>query len=259
MITENRFFIWEENDLIDQKRNLSQNVENVSCGITTETKNDSIKNDSKDITETKISGIYKIINKINGKYYVGSSNDIHNRWIYHKSTLNRNIHRNSHLQKSWNKYGSSAFDFFIIQKISFNELTLEEQKYLDIAKKDGKYKCYNQSFLANRIEMTDDVKKKLSNIKKGTHASIETRLKMSLSRQKRTDKPMLGKSHTKETKLKISKGKSNIIYSFVNIKTNENFIGTCYEFRNKYNLNPSSVCALIKGRMKICFNWKLMS
>lgn len=202
----------------------------------------------------KISGIYKIINKINGKYYVGSSNDIHNRCIYHKSTLNRNIHRNIHLQRSWNKYGKDIFDFITIEKLPSNLLLEIEQKYLDKAKEDGKYKCYNLSFIADRIEMTDEVCKKISDKRKGTHHSLETRFKMSLSRKRRADKPMLGKNHSLETKIKMGKPD---IYSFVNLKIKEKFTGTCYEFRTKYNLNSSSICALIKGRMKSCFDWTL--
>lgn len=204
----------------------------------------------------KIIGIYKIINKINDKYYVGSSNDILGRWRSHNSHLNRNIHRNIYLQREWKKYGKNNFNFQIIENV-LDKLLLEtvEQKYLDKSKIDGKYKCYNLSFIANRIEMTDEVCKKISNHHKGKRLSAETRLKMSISRQKRKDKPMLGKRHKIETRIKMSKSD---IFSFVNIKTNETFIGTCFNFRNRYNLNPSSVCALVKGRMKTLYGWKLI-
>ena len=48
-------------------------------------------------------GIYKIINKVNGKYYVGSSLNINKRWSVHKSALSKNKHHNDHLQNAWNK------------------------------------------------------------------------------------------------------------------------------------------------------------
>ena len=67
----------------------------------------------------KISGIYKIINKINGKYYVGSSVNIkdypNNRWSRHIADLNANRHHNDYLQRAWNKYGQDAFEFIIIE------------------------------------------------------------------------------------------------------------------------------------------------
>jgi hypothetical protein len=55
----------------------------------------------------KISGIYKIINKINNKYYVGSSK-----------------HINPHLQNAWNKYGQNNFDFVITEECSSNKKVL---------------------------------------------------------------------------------------------------------------------------------------
>ena len=62
----------------------------------------------------KTSGIYKIVNKINGKYYVGSSKNIPVRWSDHKETLNKSSHYNVHLQRSWKKYGNHNFEFVIV-------------------------------------------------------------------------------------------------------------------------------------------------
>ena len=56
----------------------------------------------------KINGIYSITNTINGKVYYGSSVDCERRWYQHKSSLNKNIHKNYHLQSSWNKCGKDA-------------------------------------------------------------------------------------------------------------------------------------------------------
>ena len=91
------------------------------------------KNRSNDTT-TKISGIYKIVNKVNGKYYVGrAKNIIGSRWGKHKRCLRHNIHWNDHLQSAWNKYGESNFEFIVTEKTPLNELVKTEQKYLDIA------------------------------------------------------------------------------------------------------------------------------
>jgi hypothetical protein len=54
------------------------------------------------------SGIYQIRNKANGHRYVGSSNNIQERWHKHISDLNRNKHHSRHLQNAWNKYGSAV-------------------------------------------------------------------------------------------------------------------------------------------------------
>ena len=63
----------------------------------------------------KISGIYKISNKITNKIYIGQSLDINTRIKDHIRRLNNNKHDNRHLQYSWNKYGEKSFEFLIIE------------------------------------------------------------------------------------------------------------------------------------------------
>lgn len=60
-------------------------------------------------------GIYAITCTINGKIYIGSSNDINRRWGEHRSLLKNGKHSNPHLQKCWNKYGSDYFIFSILE------------------------------------------------------------------------------------------------------------------------------------------------
>ena len=55
------------------------------------------------------SGIYLIVNLVNGKRYIGSSVDIYNRLHDHLSNLKHNRAHNAHLQAAWNKYGDKAF------------------------------------------------------------------------------------------------------------------------------------------------------
>jgi predicted GIY-YIG superfamily endonuclease len=42
-----------------------------------------------DTTNQKKRGIYKILNKIDGKFYLGSSKDIEHRWIDHIRELQK--------------------------------------------------------------------------------------------------------------------------------------------------------------------------
>lgn len=85
-----------------------------------------------------MSVIYKILNTVNGKFYIGSTIDAKRRWKEHRSKLNKNKHINLHLQNSWNKYGESSFSFNIIKIVDNNAQYETEQKYLDKLKPFGK-------------------------------------------------------------------------------------------------------------------------
>lgn len=84
--------------------------------------------------DLKFSGIYCIKNTLNGKFYVGSSVNIYNRKRKHFSHLARNVHANRILQNSWNKYGTSNFEFEVLAKCPKEYLHKLEQWFLDTQK-----------------------------------------------------------------------------------------------------------------------------
>lgn len=95
-------------------------------------------------------GIYKIVNKINNKIYIGSSFDIKTRWMNHRYLLNSNQHHSVHLQHAWNKYGSNNFEFIVLELCSIENLLLKEQTYLnDLLKADLFLLENNNFFLEN--------------------------------------------------------------------------------------------------------------
>ncbi len=149
----------------------------------------------------RISGIYKIVNRIDGKYYVGSTNNFHKRWNFgHKLPLMENRHDNSKLQNAWNKHGETNFDCMLVESVGDEQLLLVEQKYLDIAKAEPE-QCYNLSFIAGKVEMTDEVRQKLSKSHTGKRLSDETKEKM--RRRMLGVQLTLGYRHTEEAKRKI--------------------------------------------------------
>lgn len=77
------------------------------------------------------SGIYKILNKITEKYYIGSAVNLKARWTQHKGKLRSNIHPNKFLQSSWNLHGEEAFEFVILEYCDKEKLPVIEQKWLD--------------------------------------------------------------------------------------------------------------------------------
>lgn len=87
--------------------------------------------------------IYKIINKVNGKFYLGSTNNFNRRVRDHSNLLNKNKHHSILLQRAWNKYGENNFDFKIIEIVN-GDLKKKEQEYLDNNIDSGD-RCYNIS------------------------------------------------------------------------------------------------------------------
>jgi len=92
---------------------------------------------------TMKSGIYKITNTVNGKFYVGSSKNIKWRWYCHRHYLENNKHDNPKLQHSWNKHGKSNFTFEVIEETNSKMLLEREQYYLDTLKPYERLIGYN--------------------------------------------------------------------------------------------------------------------
>jgi|SRR5579864_1726777 len=77
------------------------------------------------------SGVYQILNTVNGKRYIGSTNNFNKRKNCHWSQLNNKIHSNSHLQNAWNKYSATAFVFKIMLVCADINCLFFEQKCID--------------------------------------------------------------------------------------------------------------------------------
>lgn len=74
-------------------------------------------------------GVYKIINLVNNKIYVGSSIDLYKRKSSHFSALRNNFHCNKYLQSSYNKYGENNFIFDVIEYIDDKDKLLDREQY----------------------------------------------------------------------------------------------------------------------------------
>ena len=163
-------------------------------------------------------GIYMIVCISNGRRYIGSSHNCEKRYVQHLSDLNKNKHGNPHLQKSWNKYEKNDFMFIIIERCQISELIYKEQSYIDeltpefnirklansnLGIKWNEEQRANQSRIHmghpsskkgkktgipawNRgIPQTEEVKRKLSEINKGSRNSIRTEFKKGHLNEKR--------------------------------------------------------------------------
>lgn len=162
-----------------------------------------------------MSGVYGIINKVNGKIYIGStSSTFEKRFGIHKRQLRLGIHGNSHLQASWNKYGENSFEFKVLEECTPEFCIVLENWWIEHYAANDRNKGYNKRDVADSnfgIKRSEETKRRQSLIasnrsqevrenmaaaQRGKVCSAETRAKMSNSHR--------GKKCSEEKKLKIS-------------------------------------------------------
>ena len=78
-----------------------------------------------------VAGIYEILNTVNGKRYIGSTNNFERRFTRHRTDLNSGGHHCIKLQRAWIKYGPKAFKFSRLLICSQENLELYEQLSMD--------------------------------------------------------------------------------------------------------------------------------
>jgi group I intron endonuclease len=129
------------------------------------------------------SGIYKIVNIVNRKTYVGSSRNLKARKLQHFCALRKGDHPNSHLQRAFNKQEESSFIFEIIEFCEASAATLiEREKHHILAMrscdKSFGYNIRSDPSSNSGIVPSDETRKKISQAHKGKKLSEETKAKM---------------------------------------------------------------------------------
>lgn len=127
-------------------------------------------------------GIYAITNLVNGKFYIGSAISCKLRKRVHFSKLKGGYHDNDHLQKSYNKYGSSNFTFTILQELppgtSDEDIEIIEANYIKYLRPH-----YNKTYYTGRRKRVR-IKEKIIRIPKPMKDICNTpefKLKMSIA------------------------------------------------------------------------------
>ena len=142
-----------------------------------------------------VCGIYYILNKVNGKIYIGQSVNLNQRLMRHKAELRGNYHPNEHLQNAWNYYGEDSFKFSLLEECDESDLDNLEIHYINLYDTTNRENGYNKDH--GGVETR--------------HHSLETRKKISEAKQnlseetlKRMSEAQKGKKLSDETRKKIS-------------------------------------------------------
>src|SRR5271157_2988825 len=134
--------------------------------------------------------IYKITNTINGKAYVGQSQQtLEQRWTLHKSDAKKS-YKNTHFYNAIKKYGTECWKQEILEEINdINLLNEAEMKWIEY------YDTFNNGYNStsggeNGYIFSEETKEKLRQAHLGENNHF------------------FGKNHTEETKEKMRKPKS---------------------------------------------------
>jgi hypothetical protein len=96
-------------------------------------------------------GVYMILNRTNGKIYVGSAINPALRWRDHVRLLNNGAHTNRNLLLEWHQFGKVAFEFSILENVpDTRNLTLREQFWINEYSSAEATKGYNMQKVAVR-------------------------------------------------------------------------------------------------------------
>lgn len=183
-------------------------------------------------------GIYKIINLVNNKVYIGSAVDINERFGEHKNMLIKNKHHSIKLQRSFNKHGIHNFKFEIIEKCEPIKKTMfeQEQHYIDLYDSyNNGYNCTKKAGSSLGIKLSEETRIKISNSHLGQKCSDETKNKIS--------KRHKGRKFSKEHKLKISKankGKTLSVETKTKIGETQKILGL-KKGKNNSAYNPTPI------------------
>ena len=180
------------------------------------------------------SAIYGIKHTDSGRIYVGSATNLRARFGVHRNSLKKGTHHSRYLQAAWDKYGSGAFEFVVLEVVPEKSQLLEREnvwitalqsahqthgfnmcptagsqlgmRHSLLARKKmsssraGKPKTQEHQQAINAAlkgrRLSDECKQKLSAVRTGTRMSSEAKAKMSESRK--------GKTASPEAKAKIS-------------------------------------------------------
>ena len=136
-------------------------------------------------------GIYRIVNLVNGKAYIGQTKEkFQRRYWLHRWELRKGKHDNKHLQRAWDKYGEENFVFEIVEVLPLEEIDDREKYWIDWQRKqeEGCYSIQDGGQPENLNDyISPEIRKRQGELNRkrmlGSKLSDETKAKMSKTRK----------------------------------------------------------------------------
>lgn len=146
----------------------------------------------------KISGIYKITNLINGKFYIGQSIDVVNRIRDHKCP--RSLLRGYPIYRAFKKYGLENFKFETLEECPIEKLNDKEIYYIQVLKP---HYNVNEGGVGNRgHKVSHQLKKRFSLLGKERWQNMTDEQRLNFCKNNLTG-PRVGHSVPESTRLKL--------------------------------------------------------
>ena len=145
-------------------------------------------------------GVYCLLNTVNGKRYVGSASvSLKVRIKSHRNCLRSGRHGNCYLQRAWNKYGEEAFEFSVLEYCAAESCISREQYWMDEYRSADQRYGYNIEPVAGSslgVKRSEETKELYREVSRNRWKDEEYRSRM--------QEAHLGYTVSEETKKKIS-------------------------------------------------------
>lgn len=76
-------------------------------------------------------GVYEILNRVEGRSYIGSAADIGGRLTTHLQQLHNGTHANPALLSAWRRHGAASFEFRVIETVPDHRLREREAFHIN--------------------------------------------------------------------------------------------------------------------------------
>lgn len=145
----------------------------------------------------RITGIYRILNTVTGRAYIGSASHYLMRVLQHKKCFRDGDHHAIALRRAIAKHGAEVMAFKLIEVCAQNDLLRREQVWMDTYRRNG-VTLYNSAPTAGSqlgFRHSEESRRKIGDVQRGRKMSPEHGAKISAA--------LKGRPKSKEHAIKV--------------------------------------------------------